>query len=47
MGASGGLEKVSLRLPAAEITQAEVIGRGPEAAPAVVELLVRIGVLDR
>ena len=45
--ASGGLEKVSLRLPAAEITQAEVIGGGPEAAPAVVELLVRIGVLDR
>jgi electron transfer flavoprotein beta subunit len=44
---SGGLEKIVLRLPKAEVTAAEVIGRGPEAAPAVVDLLARIGVLER
>lgn len=43
---SGGLEKVVLRLPKEELTAAEVIGRGPEAAPAVVDLLARFGVLD-
>jgi electron transfer flavoprotein beta subunit len=43
---SGGLEKIVLRLPRQEITAAEVIGRGPEAAPAIVDLLVRVGVLD-
>src|SRR6185503_13055937 len=36
-----------LRLPAEERTAAEVIGSGPEAAPAVVDLLQRIGVLAR
>jgi electron transfer flavoprotein beta subunit len=44
---SGGLEKIVLRLPKKEVTAAEVIGRGPEAAPAVVDLLARIGVLER
>ena len=44
---SGGLEKIVLRLPKEELTAAEVIGRGPEAAPAVVDLLARIGVLGR
>ena len=43
---AGGLEKIVLRLPQAEVTQAEVIGQGAEAAPAVVDLLARIGVLD-
>ncbi len=43
----GGLEKVVLRLPQTETTQAEVIGQGPAAAPAVVDLLVRLGVLGR
>jgi electron transfer flavoprotein beta subunit len=43
---AGGLEKIVLRLPKAETTAAEVIGRGPEAAPAIVDLLTRIGVLD-
>lgn len=43
---TGGLEKIVLRLPKEETTAAEVIGRGPEAAPAVVDLLARIGVLD-
>ena len=36
-----------LRLPAEEKTQAEVIGSGAEAAPAVVDLLEKIGVLAR
>jgi len=44
---SGGLEKIVLRLPKEEVTAAEIIGRGPEAAPAVVDLLARIGVLER
>jgi len=42
----GGLEKIVLRLPKAEVTAAEVIGRGADAAPAVVDLLARIGVLE-
>ena len=44
---SGGLEKIVLRLPKEEVTAAEIIGHGAEAAPAVVDLLARIGVLDR
>jgi len=44
---SGGLEKIVLRLPQTEATAAEVIGRGPDAAPAVVDLLVKLGVLGR
>ena len=40
-----GPTKLRLRLPAEERTQADVIGHGPEAAPAVVDLLERIGVL--
>jgi electron transfer flavoprotein beta subunit len=42
-----GPTKLGLRLPAEERTAAEVIGRGPEAAPAVVDLLERIGVVAR
>jgi electron transfer flavoprotein beta subunit len=42
-----GPTKRRLRLPAEERTQAEVIGQGPEAAPAVVDLLQRIGVLAK
>jgi electron transfer flavoprotein beta subunit len=41
----GGLEKIVLRLPRTEVTAAEVLGQGPEAAPAVVDVLARIGVL--
>jgi electron transfer flavoprotein beta subunit len=43
---AGGLEKIVLRLPQSEVTHAEVIGEGAAAAPAVVDLLARIGVLD-
>jgi electron transfer flavoprotein beta subunit len=42
-----GPTKLGLRLPQEERTAAEVIGSGPEAAPAVVDLLQRIGVLAR
>ena len=38
------LERSRLVVPEGESKQAEVLGRGPEAAPAVVELLRRIGV---
>jgi electron transfer flavoprotein beta subunit len=41
----GGLEKIVLRLPQTEVTTAEVLGQGADAAPAVVDLLARIGVL--
>ena len=43
----GGLEKIVLRLPQTETTVAEVIGQGADAAPAVVDLLTRIGVVGR
>ena len=42
-----GPTKLLLRLPAEERTAAEVIGTGPSAAPAVVDLLERLGVLAR
>jgi electron transfer flavoprotein beta subunit len=42
-----GPTKLGLRLPAEERTAAEVLGEGPEAAPAVVDLLQRIGLLSR
>jgi electron transfer flavoprotein beta subunit len=44
---SGGLEKIVLRLPQTETTQAAVLGQGADAAPAVVDLLDRLGVLGR
>jgi electron transfer flavoprotein beta subunit len=44
-GAVPGPTMLKLRLPAEEHTAAEVIGQGPEAAVAVVDLLERIGVL--
>jgi len=44
---AGGLEKIALRLPQTETTAAEIIGRGADAAPAVVDLLTRIGVVGR
>ena len=46
-GAVPGPTKLLLRLPQEERSAAEVIGRGAEAAPAVVDLLERIGVLAR
>jgi electron transfer flavoprotein beta subunit len=37
--------KISLRVPAEEGGSAEILGYGPDAAPAVVELMRRLGVL--
>ena len=37
--------KLALRVPVEEAGSAEILGYGPEAAPAVVELMRRIGVL--
>lgn len=45
--ASAGPSMAILRLPAEEKSAAEVLGRGPDAVPAVVDLLERIGVLSR
>ena len=42
-----GPTMVRLRLPAEEKTAAEVLGEGPAAAPAVVDLLEKLGVLAR
>jgi len=45
VGRAAGPEKIGLRLPEEERTAAEVVGQGPEAAAAVVDLFERIGVL--
>ena len=44
-GVPTGPDKIVLRVPVEEGAVVEVLGRGPEAAPAVVEMLARIGVL--
>ena len=38
------LEKLRLVVPEGQGKEAEILGHGPEAAPAVVEVLQRIGV---
>jgi electron transfer flavoprotein beta subunit len=43
----GGPSKVRLRLPEGTESQVEVIGQGAAAAPAVVELFQKLGVLGR
>ena len=43
----GGLSKLRLRLPEERGTTAEILGSGSEAAPAVVEMHGRKGVLNR
>jgi electron transfer flavoprotein beta subunit len=40
-----GTVRLGLRLPEEEGAQVEILGRGPDAAPAVVDLLVRVGIL--
>ncbi len=42
---NGGLEKVRLKLPKEQEHQVEILGKGPEAAPKVVELLQRLGLV--
>jgi electron transfer flavoprotein beta subunit len=39
------LEMIKLRLPEGSGKQAQILGHGPEAAPAVVEVLAEVGVL--
>ncbi len=46
-GTPVGPTKVLLRLPEEERSQAEILGRGVEAVPAVVDLLQRLGVVAR
>ncbi|HEX7472815.1 MAG TPA: hypothetical protein VF323_07015, partial [Candidatus Limnocylindrales bacterium] len=43
--AAGSLTMEMLRLPVEQERSAEILGRGPEAAPKVVELLRRLGAL--
>jgi electron transfer flavoprotein beta subunit len=42
-----GPARVRLRLPEPPPSQVHVLGKGPEAAPAVVDLLETLGVLSR
>ena len=44
-GEEGGLHKVSLRRPVEQRSETIILGAGPEAAAAVVDVLVEIGVL--
>lgn len=41
----GGLEKVRLKLPEEQAGEVEILGNGPEAAPRVVEVLQRLGIV--
>lgn len=41
----GGLEKMKLLTPPEEAHQVEILGKGPEAAPQVVDLLEKLGLL--
>jgi electron transfer flavoprotein beta subunit len=41
------LAKVGLKVPAEQATGAEILGEGPAAAPKVVEILKKVGVLAR
>lgn len=42
-----GSGRVRLKLPPAQPSTVEILGEGPEAAPAVVDLLARLGVVGR
>ena len=44
-GEEGGLHKVTLRRPVEKRSETIILGTGPEAAPAVVDVLAEIGVL--
>jgi electron transfer flavoprotein beta subunit len=44
-GEPGGLRKITLRPPVEQRASTVVLGRGPDAAPAVVDVLVELGVL--
>jgi electron transfer flavoprotein beta subunit len=42
-----GSGRVRLKLPEAQPSSVEILGEGPEAAPAVVDLLFKLGVVSR
>jgi electron transfer flavoprotein beta subunit len=42
-----GLERVRLKLPPEQEGEVEILGNGPEAAQAVVDVLQRLGMVDR
>jgi electron transfer flavoprotein beta subunit len=42
-----GTGRVTLELPPTQPSMVEVLGSGPEAAPAVVDLLYRLGVVPK
>lgn len=44
---SGGLERIRLKLPPEQGGQVEILGSGPEAAAAVVQVLQQLGVVER
>jgi electron transfer flavoprotein beta subunit len=41
----GGLRMIALQRPPERVSNTQILGTGPEAAPAVVDLLVELGVL--
>ena len=43
--AAPGVEKIRLKLPEGDTSQAEILGHGPAAAPAVVDVLRRAGLV--
>ena len=43
---NGGLEKIRLKLPKEAEHQVEILGRGPEAAPKVVEVFQKLGLVS-
>ena len=43
---NGGLEKIRLKLPKEAEHQVEILGKGPEAAPKVVELFHKLGLVS-
>ena len=45
VGAAGGLAKLQLQPPPERVSQTVILGHGPDAAPAVVDVLEEIGVL--
>jgi len=46
VASEGGLRLVSLRRPPERVSNTQILGTGPEAAPAVVDLLVELGVMS-
>ena len=45
VGEPGGQQLIRLQRPAERVSQTTILGTGPDAAPAVVDLLAELGVL--